>query len=285
MSAALRPPTEDDVPVVVRLMSEHGPDPADAELVRRAWASPKLELERDVRLEDGAYALVSDLGEGRAGIDLRGNPSEAMLDWAERRAGEIGTRLLAGAWTTHESLVGALQERGFVFARHWRRMEIDLGLPTHAPEWPAGIAARAFQPGDERTFYGTYAESFEDSWEGVNMPYEVWAHRLLDTPSFAPDLWFLALDGDEPAGFAICHPHHVLEDLGWIRLLGVRRPWRSRGLGRALLMQAFEALRARGFARAGLGVDAESDTGANRLYESAGMHVRARFDVYEKAVG
>jgi hypothetical protein len=42
MSAALRPPTADDVPVVVRLMSEHGPDPVDAELVRRAWASPEL---------------------------------------------------------------------------------------------------------------------------------------------------------------------------------------------------------------------------------------------------
>lgn len=33
-----------------------------------------------------------------------------------------------------------------------------------------------------------------------------------------------------------------------------------------------------------LGVDAESLTGANRLYEQAGMRVAARFDIYEKAV-
>ena len=33
-----------------------------------------------------------------------------------------------------------------------------------------------------------------------------------------------------------------------------------------------------------LGVDAESLTGANRLYEQAGMCVSARFDIYEKAV-
>ena len=30
---------------------------------------------------------------------------------------------------------------------------------------------------------------------------------------------------------------------------------------------------------------AQSPTGANRLYESAGMHVSARFEIYEKVVG
>jgi len=285
VSRELRPPTEDDVPTVVRLMSEHWPEPADEELVRRAWASPTLELERDARLEEGAYAVVSDLGDGRAWIDLRGSPSPAMLEWAEARAFEIGLRLLAGAWTTHEPVVRALQERGYAFARHWRRMEIDLGMPGAAPKWPAGIDARTFRTGDERTFYDAYAECFEDSWEGVNLPYDEWSHRLLGGPSFVPELWFLALAGDTPAGFAICHSHHALADLGWIRLLGVRRSWRNRGLGRALLLKAFEAFRQRGFARAGLGVDAESATGANRLYERAGMHVSARFDVYEKRAG
>jgi mycothiol synthase len=47
-------------------------------------------------------------------------------------------------------------------------------------------------------------------------------------------------------------------------------------------LRAFAAFRERGFARAGLGVDAESVTGANRPYEQAGMRVIARFDVYEK---
>ena len=47
---------------------------------------------------------------------------------------------------------------------------------------------------------------------------------------------------DEPAGFAICHPHAVDPELGWVRVLGVRRPWRGRGLGRALLLHAFRAV-------------------------------------------
>ena len=86
------------------------------------------------------------------------------------------------------------------------------------------------------------------------------------------------------AGFAMCHPHAVQKDLGWVRILGVRRSSRGRGLGRALLLNAFSEFRRHGMTRAKLGVDAESLTGANKLYESVGMHVSDWFDVYEKVV-
>ena len=46
-------------------------------------------------------------------------------------------------------------------------------------------------------------------------------------------------------------------------------------LGRALLLQAFGELHARGATRVGLGVDAENPSQATRLYESVGMYVEA----------
>ena len=141
---------------------------------------------------------------------------------------------------------------------------------------------RTFRSGDERVFYELQQETFEDSWEHVAVPFDKWAHWLLQPPMFVPDLWFLALAHGEPAGFAICHPHRENGDLGWVGILGVRRPWRRRGLGRALLLHSSSEFRRRGLRRAGLGVDAESLTGAHRLYEAAGMHVAARFDIYEK---
>ena len=61
--------------------------------------------------------------------------------------------------------------------------------------------------------------------------------------------------------------------MGWVRSLWVRRPWRKRGLGNALLLNAFRQFHERGERRVGLGVDAESPTGATRLYERAGMRV------------
>jgi mycothiol synthase len=73
-----------------------------------------------------------------------------------------------------------------------------------------------------------------------------------------------------------------LEGVAWARVLGVRSPWRRRGLGRALLLHAFAQSRLHGLVLAGLGVDAESLAGAHRLYESVGTHVAMRFDIYEK---
>jgi ribosomal protein S18 acetylase RimI-like enzyme len=67
-----------------------------------------------------------------------------------------------------------------------------------------------------------------------------------------------------------------------VSVLGVRRPWRRRGLGRALLLHSFRALRERGKPRVGLGVDGSNPTGAVQLYEAAGMRVVRRFDHWEK---
>jgi mycothiol synthase len=282
MSATLRPPTEEDVPAVMRLMSEHWPEPADEELVRRSWTSPRVRVEHDARLDDRSYALVEDLDDGRVWIDLRGHPSSELLDWAEARARDKGRRLLTGGWTSYMPLLQELERRGFRLVRHSHRMEIDLTEPTPVAVWPDGIELRTFRPGDERLFHAVQQETFEDSWEHVRIPYEEWAHWFVGSSRFVPDLWFLAFAQEEPAGFAICHPHPGNADLGWVGELGVRRPWRRRGLGRALLLHAFAEFRDRGLLKAGLGVDAESLTGANRLYEQAGMHVAARYDVYEK---
>jgi mycothiol synthase len=91
--------------------------------------------------------------------------------------------------------------------------------------------------------------------------------------TFDPALWFLALAGDELAGFSICRQDINDPAAGHVELLGVRRPWRRQGLGEALLLHSFQAFRALGWTRGTLGVDASSPTGATRLYERAGMRV------------
>jgi ribosomal protein S18 acetylase RimI-like enzyme len=116
------------------------------------------------------------------------------------------------------------------------------------------------------------------------MPFEEWRHVFTSDPRFDPSLWFVVEAGPETAAIALCREHEGESGLGWINVLGVRKAWRRKGLGRALLLHCFQEFRRRGFHAAALGVDAESLTGANRLYESAGMHVVRRSDVYENAV-
>ena len=60
--------------------------------------------------------------------------------------------------------------------------------------------------------------------------------------------------------------------------------WRRRGLGLALLRQAFTWFWERGERRVGLGVDTENPTDARRLYERAGMRAVWQADVHEKVL-
>jgi mycothiol synthase len=280
----VRAPVEADIPVIVRLASEHSPEPRDEATLRQEWSAPRVDLHADARVEDDAYVLVERLDEERAWMEVHGRPSHALLDWTEARAAALGRKIFSGAWATNRAVLEGLEQRGFRLVRHSHRMLIDLADGSPEPVWPAGIVLRTFERGDERVFYEVQQETFRDSWEPIDEPYDEWAHWLLSPPTFVPDLWFLAQENGEPAGIAICHPHRSRSQLGWIRILGVRRPWRRRGLGRALLLHAFAEFRKRGFTSAGLGVDAESLTGANRLYEEVGMRVASRFDIYEKAV-
>ena len=136
--------------------------------------------------------------------------------------------------------------------------------------------------GEEQVAYDVHQEAFEDTWEPIHWSYEEWAHAYVEPPHFERGLWFLAWDGPDPCGAAICRRHSTALDLGWVAVLGVRRDWRRRGIGHALLAQAFGAFAERGLARAGLGVDSENPTGANALYEDVGMSSTSRFDIYER---
>lgn len=279
----MRVPGESDIPLAAALMSEHAPERVSEADVAREWSAPYIVLERDARIEDDGHVMVETIDSERAWLGVYGRPSKRLLDWADAESRERAARVLSGGWSTDELVLRALRERGFEHVRSSHRMLLDLTRPGAAAEWPPRVAVGTFEEGDERTFYALHQETFRDMWEPIEDTYEEWAHFFLEPPAFAPELWFLAHDGDEPAGIAICSPHETRAETGWVRVLGVRRAWRRRGLGRALLLHAFEEFRRRGFTTAGLGVDAASETGANRLYESLGMRTAARFDILERS--
>ena len=291
----LRAPELDDADAVAAVFARVYPDPLAPTTFRRAWTQPRFDLAQDARVavSDGGevtgYADAEAVGEDarKAWTWVAGEPGEELAGWAERRAAELvepPARLFSSIWSENERGKRLLEERGFRRVRSSYRMAIDLDAEPEPPAWPEGIAVRTFRVGDERTFYDVHQETFEDHWEHTRRPYDEWAHWFLAAERHRPELWFLALEGDEPAGVSICSPDEAREEVGWIGILGVRRPWRQRGLGRALLLHSFAELGRHGFRRVLLGVDAESITGAVRLYERAGMRVAHRTDTYEKSL-
>ena len=160
-------------------------------------------------------------------------------------------------------------------------METTLSDPPPQPRWPAGISVRTFVPDqDERAVFEAVEDAFRDMWGRPRGTFERFV-GMTQTESFDPSLWFLAVEGDEIAGITLCK---TLAGEGWVDVVGVRRPWRNRGLGLALLRHALTECHRRGTRRVGLSVDAESITGAPRLYGRAGMSIRESFTIYLKVL-
>ena len=63
-----------------------------------------------------------------------------------------------------------------------------------------------------------------------------------------------------------------------------RRPWRRRGLARALIARSLRLLQELGMEEAALGVDAENPNSALRLYESMGFRTVKQHGTYRKAL-
>jgi ribosomal protein S18 acetylase RimI-like enzyme len=162
-------------------------------------------------------------------------------------------------------------------------MTAGLGAALPAPAWPDGVSVRTYRGSeDDRPIYDLEQETFADQLDWESESFDDWRHWAFREP-FDAELWFLAEADGGPVGFALCRGQWGGdESVGWVSAIGVRRPWRRKGLGTALLLHAFGELRARGKQRVGLGVQAENPTGAVQLYERVGMSVERRILWYEK---
>ena len=291
----------------------HEDEITDADAIRREWVSPGFDPMKDIRLvfaPDGemvGYIEVWTTSKppvhpwiwGR--VDPRYEDrgiGTYLLTWAEERAkkalNEIPVDLRfaphVGIYQQADKSQRLFEGMGFQRIRSSYTMRINMDTPPPAPLWPEEISLRTFDPEtDMVSVYRAVDESFSDHFGHVDTPFEEglerFKHFSTGYEGFDPTLWFIAMDGDEIAGICLCRDHaYNNPDFGYINTLGVRRAWRKRGMGLALLRHSFGELYRRGKRVAGLGVDAENLTGALRLYENAGMHVHLAFDLYEKEI-
>lgn len=302
---AVRSATTDDIPALIDLyaacdLADYGEAYPNAPENVREWLADAVQTWL-VTAPDGAiagYGSIADQGgrHVRLNADIYVHPdykgrgiATALLALIAARAAEQAELAPAGAQVVlHNGMSAsniaahAINERaGFALVRAFWRMRIDMTEPPPAPAWPAGITVRTFVPSqDDQAVFATVENAFEDHWGYVPMPYTEFAKKLA-RPDFDPNLWWLVLEGDAIVGVTL---GMVENAAGWINKVAVRRPWRKRGIAMALLCQAFGVYYQRGIMRVELGVDAASLTGAQRIYEQAGMHVAAEFAVFEKVL-
>ena len=298
-----RPPGRNDVPAVAALIAacerdETGKSNMTTEELLANW--------QGLDLADEAVLVVSDDGTIVASADVlnrlcvnvsvygfvhlehRGQSlGRWLVEWGEAWTRDRMERAPAEARVVVQHFVNAvneparrlLEEIGYAAVRGTYTMTIELAGPPPPPAWPNGIRVRTFVPGqDERAAFEAHEEAFADTWGRPPGTFAKFTAPIGEE-GFDPTLWFLVEEVPELVGQVQCRS---FGGRGWISGMGVRRPWRRRGIALALLRHAFTEFWRRGVREVGLSVDAESLTGAPRLYLGAGMRVDQHYLLYQK---
>ncbi len=302
----LRSPTLNDLDAVVDMLnactrSIMGRNNHDASMVGRIWGDSEFHLDTDawvVTAPDRSIVGYAEFSPGdlpHYDIGVWVHPAyqdhgvgETLLKALEERGlRESGSIVFDHTWVYEQDQVSRnrLSAFGYECVRKWYRMQIQMDAPPPLPQWPESISIRTFKQGQEEVALHTaFEEAQADEWGHEFLPFDTWKYYFIDTEkNFDPTLWFLAMDGEEIVGYVLCRAERPGDpEEGHIRYVGVRSNWRKRGIAQALLQHTFGEFYKRGKRKVGLGVDATSLTGAERLYMRAGMKVYLTTYVYQK---
>lgn len=152
------------------------------------------------------------------------------------------------------------------------RMRRELSGEIEAPRWPAGVSVQTLgSKPDRRLVQAAHAVLEAGFWEGGGGApiFRQWWNAIRKDDEFDPTLVFIAVEGAEVVGMAQCWTSAFVKDLA------VHPHARRRGLGRALMLTAFQAFARRDASHVDLKVR-EDNAPAVALYRSLGMSIVER---------
>jgi mycothiol synthase len=231
-----------------------------------------------------------------------------LLAWAEERAQalsdqappDVKTVLQIHAYPDETALQQWVTQAGYAKVREWLHMVTDLTAPPPEPTLPAGLVIRAMDLDNDWDLVGPAMDAaFADHWGTLPVPAEDEPtdeeaeeddedededeEPTDDSYSNAPGFCFVALDGDVAVGGILCNAKLVERtDTGRVGSLFVRPTYRRAGLGRALMLTAFQPFWQAGLRRIILDTDAASFADTPRFYSNLGLREYRRESLYEK---
>ena len=218
----------------------------------------------------------------------------AMLGHCEARAREVATTLpkekpkQLSTWLCEDekALITLLEAEGHSPARYFFEMVRDLREPIEDRPFPEGLEVRPVPEEDHRKVFFAASEALKDHWAGREWTEEDY-QEFMDDPIIDPALWVVAYDGDEVAG-TVLNWVHVEENerlgrkWGYTEIITVRRPYRGKGLAKALITRSMVMLKELGMEVANLGVDTENPSGALGLYTGLGCRNIKTYLIHRK---
>jgi mycothiol synthase len=318
VNVAIRKYRDGDLEAIVDLINkadalDHLDEATDASALRALLYRPDFDPYNDSLValdEDGSVVAY-------ARLDLKDAPRQIRFyvhtvvhpDW---RGEAIEERLVQQLWSTAQQRRRTLgskpvQFRTYCAAHQAKRISLfesfglrpvryDLHMVYHPldnlpdPAFPPGIRVRTYsRDEDDELALELVNAAFSDVMDFAAVTPEDFRHWI-GSPSFRDDLSFVALDVQRMVGLCLCTVGEGRTKLigrrdGTIDSFCVRREYRRRGLGLALLLTSLQAFKRAGLESATLDADTDNPTEAIRLYEQAGFREAWRWVTYGKEMG
>ena len=318
MNVAIRSYRDGDLEAIVDLINkadalDHLDEATDALALRELLHRPDFDPYNDAFVVlDEDQSMVD-----HARLDLKNAPRQSRFyahtvvhpDWRDEAIEEL---LLEQLWSTAQERRRTLgskpvQFRTYCVAHQGKRISLfesfglrpvryDLHMVFHPldnlrmPRFDAGIQVRPYARGrDDDSALETMNESFADVMDFAKATLEELRHWI-ESSAFREALSPVALDGQNMVGLCLCTVSEGRGRMlgrmdGYVDTLCVRREYRRRGLGSALLLTSLQAFKRAGLESATLDTNTENPTEAIRLYEQAGFREAWRWVTYGKEMG
>lgn len=187
-------------------------------------------------------------------------------------------------WMTDQQAV--MERHGYERVRYFTESLRDLALPIDDALLEEGLASRPWSDDTVEDSLEVHNAAFEDHWGSQPFTLDHWK-SFHSGEFFLSQMSWVVYDQDLPVAYMSCSKYpHDWEDRGrteaWIEGIGTTRSHRGRGIASALITVALHAFRDEGLQYACLGVDSESPTGANRIYERLGFVPEKRMITFRK---
>lgn len=284
---------------LVEELSEPGVDPAlDTVLVRDETGRTVAYGQVRVRAgTDTSGVARAEVGGGVHPQARGAGLGRAVLAWSQRRAGELVRERHPHRPATatvfvpeHARATMRLAERCEYEQVRWflemtRRLDerpLD-ERPLDASPTPSSVVVRGWQPEDADGLYRAHVAAFADHWQWAAPSEDAWRAEFASRTA-RPELSVVVID-DRGSVLAYVEAREFTDRELYIARVGTVAAARGRGLARLALTEVLRrAVAAADHDLAKLHVDADSPTGAGRLYEALGFVTSARSAAYQRTL-
>ena len=260
-----------------------------AEVDGKVIGFTRLEWNKDTKgvylYSQYVYLLAAWRGKGIRNAMLRYN-EQKLREAAQKHAADAPRFLQSTAADSEKDWISVLNAEGYGIFRYG----FDMRRPNleNIPDLPLpeGIEVRPVKPEHYRAIINAWNEACKDMRNQIPMSDEFFK-SFQESPVFNPSLWQIAWHKNEVVGTILNFVNErenseYKRKRGHVEAISVRRPWRGRGIAKALISRSLKLLKDNGMTEAALGVDAENPSGALHLYQKMGFQIEKKTIFYRK---